>query len=101
MFLQITKKAVDSYRTGQRIPSCQLRAEWTEQSKPLQLKYQMTLEGAKKPYNYLCIVLDCDPNPPAGIPSNLLDQYVYALHVLSLGFRKSNMVSYNISVTIV
>ena len=28
--------------------------------------------------------LDCDPISPAGIPSNLLDQYVYALQVLSL-----------------
>ena len=79
MFLQITKDAVDSYKAGQRIPSCQLRAEWTKQSKPLQLTYEVTLEGAKEPYNYLCIVLDCDSISPAGIPSNLLDQCVYAL----------------------
>ena len=96
MFLQITKKAVDSYRTGQRIPSCQLRAEWTKQSKPLQLTYHVTLEGAKKPYNCLCIVLDCDLISPAGIPSNLLDQYVYALHVLSLALANEAYQVYRI-----
>ena len=82
MFLQITKEAVDSYKTGQRIPSCQLTAEWTKQSKPLQSTHQVTLEGAKEPYNYLFIVLDCDSISPAGITSNVLDQCVYALHIL-------------------
>ena len=82
-FSQITKEAVDSYKTGQRIPSCQLRAEWTKQSKPLQLTHQVTLEGAKQPYNYLCIVLDCDSITPAGIPSIYLVS-VYGLQALCL-----------------
>jgi len=65
MFLQITKEDVDSYKPKQRIPSCQLRAEWTEQSQPLQLTHKVILEGAKEPYNYFRIVLDSIPS--AGI----------------------------------
>ena len=79
MFLQIIKEDVDSYNTGQRIPSCQLTAEWTNQSKPLRSTHQVTLKGAKEPYNYLCIVLDCDSISQAGRPSHLLDQSVYVL----------------------
>ena len=59
-FTQITKEDVDSFEMAEReIPSCQLRAEWTGQDKqPSQLTYKVTLEGAKAPDNYFCIVLE-------------------------------------------
>ena len=61
---QITKQQVDSFRLGQAIPSFQLRAEWTEQSKPVQLIHKVTLNGAKEPFNYFRIVLKPDPTQP-------------------------------------
>ena len=64
---QITKQQVDSFDTGQRIPSCELTAEWTKQTKPLPLNFQVTLKGAREPFNYFTIVLDSDPTQP-GIP---------------------------------
>ena len=64
---QITKQQVDSYEPGQTIPSCILRAEWTEQSNPVELLCTMTLSGAKKPNNSFIIVLDTGPIQP-GIP---------------------------------
>ena len=64
---QITKQQVDSFSPGWRVPSCQLTAEWTKQSKPVQLTHKVILKGAKEPNNYFIIVLDTDPTPP-GIP---------------------------------
>ena len=61
---QITKQQVDSFSPGQAIPSCQLRAEWTEQSKPVRLTHKVTLSGAKEPFKYIYIELDPDPTPP-------------------------------------
>ena len=43
--------------------------------------------------------LDYDPISPAGIPSNLLDQYVYALHVLSLALANEAYQVYSSSWT--
>lgn len=67
MFLQITREKVDNFmiktETG-RIPSCQLTAVWTKESKPPVLVHQVTLEGAKESSNYFSIVLDCDSIPP-------------------------------------
>ena len=45
--------------TGQ-IPSCQLTAVWTKESKPPVLVHQVTLKGAKESSNFFSIVLDCD-----------------------------------------
>ena len=60
--LQITKKIVDSFGpSGQKIPSCQIRAEWTKQDKPSTLAHLVTLKGAKKPNNYFYIELDSIP----------------------------------------
>ena len=60
--LQITKKIVDSFgASGQKIPSCQIRAEWTNQDKPSTLAHLVTLKGAKKPNNYFYIELDSIP----------------------------------------
>ena len=56
--LQITRKEVDSFNQGRRIPSCQLTAEWTKPSKPSRLIHKVTLKGAKGPSNYFRIVLD-------------------------------------------
>ena len=64
---QITKQEVDSFDTGQEIPSCQLRAEWTEESKPSRLIHKMTLKGAKEPNNYVFIELEPGSTQP-GIP---------------------------------
>ena len=64
MLLQTTKEDVDNFETRKGIPSCQLTAVWTKQSKPSQLIYQVTLEGAKEPSNYFSIILDCDSIPP-------------------------------------
>ena len=66
-YVQITKEDIDGYRTGQGILSCQLIAEWTKQSKPSRFIHKVILEGAKKPFNYLRIVLDCDIISPTGI----------------------------------
>ena len=60
LFLQITKAEVDSFKPGKRIPSCRLKAEWTMQSNPSRLTYDLTLQGARPPSNYLKIDLDCD-----------------------------------------
>ena len=62
--LQITKKEVDSFSPGRRIPSCQLKAQWTKKSKPSQFTHKVTLEGAKEPSNYFCIDFDCDSTTP-------------------------------------
>ena len=64
---QITKQQVGSFSPGQAIPSCQLRAEWTKQSKPVRLIHEVTLKGVKEPFNYIHIVLDPEPIQP-GIP---------------------------------
>ena len=52
---------MDSFETGREVPSCQVRAEWTEQGKPSQLTHLVTLKGAKKPNNYFYIELDSTP----------------------------------------
>ena len=49
---------MDSFETGQEIPSCQIRAEWTKQGKPSQLTHEVILKGAKEPNNYFYIELD-------------------------------------------
>ena len=59
--MQITKEYVDSFETGQEIPSCQIRAEWTKQGKPSTLTQKVILNGAKEPNNYFCIELDSTP----------------------------------------
>ena len=64
--MQITKEWVDSFETGQEIPSCQVRAEWTKQGKPSQLTHLVTLKGAKKPNNYFYIELDSTPPDTTG-----------------------------------
>ena len=58
LHLKITKEQVDSFKPRRRIPSCQLTAEWTKESKPSRLIHQVLLKGAKEPSNYLRIVLD-------------------------------------------
>ena len=68
------KEDVDNFETRKGIPSCQLTAVWTKQSKPSQLIHEITLEGAKKPSNYFCIVLDPDSTTKYG---ELLTQLLY------------------------
>ena len=64
--IQITKEHVDSFESGQEIPSCQIRAEWTKQDKPSTLTHLVTLKGAKKPNNYFYIALDSIPPDTTG-----------------------------------
>ena len=64
--MQITKECVDSFETGREIPSCQIRAEWTEQGQPSQLVHAMTLKGARTPKNYFLIELDSTPPDTTG-----------------------------------
>ena len=60
--IQIAKEYVDSFETGQEIPSCQIRAEWTKkQGKPSTFTCKVTLKGAREPNNYFCIELDSTP----------------------------------------
>ena len=47
--IQIEKKEVDNFRTGKRIPSCQLIAE-CKTKKPADLKHSVMLSGAKDPH---------------------------------------------------
>ena len=60
---QITKRHIDKYEPGQRIPRCQLSAEFksvSAKAKPIPtLEHHVMLIGAKEPYNMFAI------KPPA------------------------------------
>ena len=73
--LQITKKQVDSFTPGKKIPSCQLVAKWIGQGKPSELSHKVTLMGAKEPSNFFHIVLNNDSNIPG--------THFIVLHVIS------------------
>ena len=45
-------KEVDSFDSRQRIPSCQLVAQWTRQGKPSRLIHKVTVNGTKEPFNF-------------------------------------------------
>ena len=50
--LQVTKKHVDNYQPGKRIPSCQLLAEYDFAGvKVVPLRYRVKLLGAKEPHD--------------------------------------------------
>ena len=57
---------MDSFESGQEIPSCQLTAVWIRQSEPSQLRQKVTLIGAKEPFNYLYLELDSTPPDNTG-----------------------------------
>ena len=59
--IQIIKKDVDSSGTMHEFPHCELTALWTGQGKPLRLTHEVTLNGAKEPYDCFLIVLDLNP----------------------------------------
>ena len=59
--IQILKEDVDSSGAMHKFPHCELTAMWTGQGKPSQLAHEVTLNGAKKPFNYFRIVLDSTP----------------------------------------
>ena len=57
-FKQITKKQVDKFVPGRRVPSCQLHVKWTRQQEPPpELEHRIVLRGAKKPFNFFLISL--------------------------------------------
>lgn len=71
LFGQVTKKQVDKFVVGKRVPSCQLRLEWVGTGWPVVLFHHVTLKGAKEPFNCLAIESDVHPltqQPPQGIP---------------------------------
>ena len=56
--IQIEKKEVDDFKTGKRIPSCQLIAE-CKTEKPANLKHSVMLSGAKDPHAAFLIYRRC------------------------------------------
>ena len=56
-FHQITKRQVDTFVPGRRVPSCQLYVRWTgqQQGQPPQLDYRVELLGAKAPFNFFLV----------------------------------------------
>lgn len=60
MFSQIQKKKVDSYKSGRRIPSCQLQVKWNKDQPPVDFHTRVILCGAKEP-SY--ITIQSDPLP--------------------------------------
>ena len=52
--LQVTKKQVDNFKTGKRIPSCKLRAERmfdSSSGRVPKLEHRMKLVGAQYPFD--------------------------------------------------
>ena len=69
--VQVTKRQVDKFVLGRRVPSCQLRLQWVGTGQPGDLFHHVTLKGAKEPFNSLAIESDADPllqRQPQGIP---------------------------------
>ena len=59
---QITKKQVDNFRSGRRIPHCEIKVEWMDEDRrPVKLYHDVELKGAKEPFNY--ITIESDPLP--------------------------------------
>ena len=56
--IQVTKKHVDNYKPGRRIPRCQLSARFTSEIQVVTpLEHQVRLLGAKEPYDMFAIIL--------------------------------------------
>ena len=49
------KHRVDSFRPGQKPPSCCLSVEWTRDVNPVKLKHRKSLLGAMEPFNFFYI----------------------------------------------
>ena len=63
--IQITKRQVDRFVPGRRVPSCQLYVKWTgQQEPPVELAHRVKLLGAKKPFNFFLIRPPSLPLPP-------------------------------------
>ena len=63
------KRRVDSFRPGQKPPSCCLSVEWTRDDNPVKLKHRISLLGAMEPSNFFYI--KCIPeNPLTGMEGN-------------------------------
>ena len=55
IYMQVTKKQVDNFRQGKLTPCCQVKAQVLERENVQSLKYQVSLQGAKYPYD-ICII---------------------------------------------
>ena len=56
--VQVTKKQVDNFREGKSTPCCQVKAKVSDRRKKIPtLIYQISLQGAKYPYNFVTIEL--------------------------------------------
>ena len=68
---QITKRQVDTFVPGRRVPSCQLCVEWAGQQKePLKLAHRVELLGAKEPFNFF-LIRPPSLTPPSQPPTPL------------------------------
>ena len=61
--MQVAKKLVDSFESGGRLPSCQLRIKRKGKGRLEDLEYMVRLKGAKKPRDFFLIALECDSTP--------------------------------------
>ena len=57
IYMQVTKKQVDNFRQGKLTPCCQVKAQVLERENVQSLKYQVSLQGAKYPYDICTIDL--------------------------------------------
>ena len=81
---QITKRQVDRFVPGRRVPSCQLYVKWAgQQQQPVELAHQVELLGAKEPFNYFLIhppsVISPIPPPSMWVVGTHLNQIMTCL----------------------
>ena len=55
--MQVAKKLVDSFESGGRLPSCQLRIKRRGKAKLEDLEYMVRLKGAKKPSDFFLMII--------------------------------------------
>ena len=78
--VQITKRQVDTFLPGRRVPSCQLYLKWTgQQEPPAELAHRVELLGAKEPFNFFLIQPPSLPSPPQSPTQQQLKVCVYTL----------------------
>ena len=64
LFCQITKRQVNRFVPGRRVPSCQLYVKWIgQQEQPVELVHRVELIGAKEPFNFFLIRPSVQPSP--------------------------------------
>ena len=93
--LQITKAKVDSFKLGQRLPSCQLQVKWSGEGRPPDFMLMVKLQGAKKPSNFFHITLHCEsPSEGTCLPHNWL---LFIVVLLTINLTHVDLVSTDVS----